>query len=204
MSYLPFIFQTLESSQWTWSEVSTGSILGHKAGHAFSKWYVEESLYKIMEHLLDGYKLYAHAHSLGIFEKYPQMIAPIQYGAILVTTLNLQTVFFRHAVPENRVTAFAIVSADVWNLTPKALGVASVAAMLFNFSKQPIQSVACLTTMTVTWLSEFKLLTPALISITKVIPWLARGNKFWEADAGRGWIVIDARLLYLNYSHEVS
>lgn len=200
MSYLPFIFQTLENSQWTWSEVATGTIIGHKAGHAYSKWYEKESVYKIVEHLLDGYKLFAHAHSLGVFEKYPHMIAPIKYGALLVTILNLQTVFFRHAVPENQVNPFAIVSADVWNLTPKALGVASVAALLFDFSKQPIQSVACLTMMTVTWLSEFRLLTPALINITNALPWFARGNKFWDADAGRGWIVIDASLLYLNYS----
>ncbi|MGH2612691.1 MAG: hypothetical protein ACRDFB_06525 [Rhabdochlamydiaceae bacterium] len=185
------ISQAFAQKSWTWNEVASGHVMGNKAGRAFAKnSYPIDNTLRWVANVFDSHSLYRRVQALGLFNKHPALIRPIQAVIVGVATINLCTYLFPG-------TTFSLEL--LWHLTPKIHAVGAIFVAVFEFHKHPMKTVAFFTAGAITLINRSSDLLPKKISwLWKQAVWPSYVNLFWNGDmSDRLSIIIklSARLL---------
>lgn len=151
-----------------WIDAARGHLDGIKAFKAlvspqkigYLKW---------MGYAAETYKLYNQAHTLGLFQRYPGLIRPIQIGGMGISAYNLYTVYNRQAD-------------RVWNWTPKVQALGNLAVTVIEIKEKPMKATTYLLTAAIAFLVN---LSPFAYS-----QWVAKGYVLWNVSwSERGMMV---------------
>ncbi len=144
-----------------WIDVARGHLDGIKAVKA-SVSPQKAGYLKWMGYAADTYKLYNQAHTLGLFQRYPGLIRPIQISAIGISVYNLYTVYKRQ-------------TDQVWNWTPKVQALGTLAVTVIEIKEKPMKATIYFLTAAIAFLDRS--------TRYKYSPWAAKGIVFWNV----GW-----------------